>query len=128
MNINDAFKSQYAKASDLKGKIRRVTIKDFCIEPVGQGADQEDKPVLHFKETDQALVLNRTNADIIKAGMGEDTDAWLGRQILLCPDTTMYQGKQVACIRVKVAQPPAKGAAPAPQPELPEAEDDDVPY
>jgi len=63
--------------------------------------------VLHFQEPDQALVLNRTNADIIKAGMGEDTDGLLGRQILLCPDTTCT--KQASRLhRVKVTQPPSK--------------------
>ena len=114
MNIKSAYKSSYIKSSDLNGQRQRVTISSVQMAMVGDGREEKNKPVMQFDEIDQALVLNKTNAMLLAASLGDDTDGWSGRQIWLLPDTTSFGGKTVPCIRVKIAaDKPAAPTEPA---------------
>lgn len=135
MKVNDAFPSTYLKQSDLGGKRVLVTIDHVKVEDVGQGADQERKPVVYFRKAEKGMVLNRGNADSITSIVGDDeTDNWGGHQVVLYVDpSVMFGGKRVGGIRV--AAPPAghgkPSAPPPPPPEIVdgfEAGDDDVPF
>ncbi len=110
MNINQAFPSEYLKASDFPaaamGTISRVEML-----PVGQ--DEEVKPVLFFKEYEKGMVLNKTNSCTLMQLYGEESDDWEGQSIVIFAATTDYQGKQVACIRLRAPKPQGKGK-PAP--------------
>lgn len=113
MKIGAAFPSSYLKKEDV-GNGMVVTIKDFRIEDVGGNSDPNDnKPVIHFHETDRGLVVNKTNAEIITQIMGtDDTDGWLGRQIMLYNDPNIwFGGKQTGGIRVRPAQATGQPAA-----------------
>ena len=114
MKINSLFKTNYIKADDLAGERKRLTIADVEVVTMGEGKDQMKKPVLRFDETDQGLVLNKTNANVLREKFGDDTDAWIGQTILLCPDETDFSGKRVPCIRIRVPENRSTGAkAPA---------------
>lgn len=135
MNIDAAFKSAYLKHSDLAGKHVMVTMDRVEIETVGQGQDQETKPVLYFKGHERALVLNKTNAGSIAEIVGtKETDAWQGHRIVLYPTKTDFGGKRVDCIRI--AAPPNGTPRPTPPPPPAEPEivegfsvqDEDVPF
>lgn len=136
MKINDAFPSKYLKQGDLKGKRVLVTIDHVVVEDVGQGSDQEQKPVVYFRGAEKGWVLSaRINADEITNIIGDDeTEHWAGHKIVLYVDpNVMYGGKKVGGIRV--APPPqGQGKPSAPQPPPPEivegfqASDDDVPF
>jgi hypothetical protein len=110
MLITNLFKGNFLRPEYLNGTRKRVTIADVEVVNLGQGKDAKDKAVLRMDEVDQGLVLNKTNAEILRAKFGDETDAWVGKQILLAPDTTSFGGKTVACIRVKV--PEQKSPAP----------------
>lgn len=117
MNINDAFPSEYLKAADLT-KATVFTIASVTIETLGE----DKKPVLHFKGTDKALALNKTNAAIICEVLGtEETEDWVGKRISIYPTKTEYQGKRVPCLRVS-DQAPGKAAPKA------EESDEDTPF
>ncbi len=126
MRIGEAFPSKYLKAGDLPdGQFVPVTIAHVELQNVA-GTDQaeENKPILHFVGTEKGMVLNRTNSQEIANHFGDETDDWSGKRILLYATTTLFQGKTVACLRVKVQkQTVAKTAAPRapvaapPQPE-----------
>lgn len=118
MKIGEAFASNYIKVDDLKGRKVTVTIERVVVETLGQGKDQEQKPVVYFKNASKGLVLNRTNANTITDLTGTDeTDDWAGHKIVLYPDKTDFQGKRVACIRISEApQAPAQAKKPAPAP------------
>ena len=146
MNINEAFPSNYLKASDLGTGQPVVTIKHVEQEPVGR--DREMKAVLYFEGKEKGVVLNKTNAKKITDLVGSpDTDDWAGFKIRLFATTTEFGGETVECIRVKAAGVPANGngakpaAKPAParrsQPAAPSEEtgdhvveltDDDIPF
>ena len=103
MRIGSAFPSDYLKVDDLQGRPLTVTITNVSQENVG---NNDYKPVVHFREVQQGLVLNKTNANRIVDALGTDeTDHWTGRQITLVPDKTEFQGKIVPCVRVMLQQP-----------------------
>jgi hypothetical protein len=102
MKIGQAFPSKYIKAADLGGKEHTLTIAGVKIEDVGGQGSEEDKPVLYFTNKAKGCVLNRTNAMSIAAKYGEDTENWVDKHVIVYPDTTMFQGKMVDCIRMRV--------------------------
>ena len=104
MNINDAFPSNYLKASDL-GDVQPVcTIDRVEIEPVGR--DREMKPIVFFKSKQKGLVLNKTNSKKIAEIAGSpDTDDWPGVAVKLYATETEFGGETVECIRIKSAKP-----------------------
>jgi hypothetical protein len=134
MLLNELYPSKYLKAADLNGTARKVKIERVTVEILN--GENERKPVASFQGVNKALVLNRTNASIIGTAFGEDTDAWSGCVIELFPDKTLFQGRMVDCIRVRIplrsqaqsahqkpaAQPPADAGA-----ELSDIQDD-VPW
>lgn len=127
MNIDQAFPSNYLKASDLGDKSPVVTIDRVEIEAVGR--DKEMKPVLYFKGKEKGVVLNKTNSNMIATLTGSrDTDDWTGCQIRIYATTTEFGGETVECIRVKgVAGAPKPAPKPVPEP-VGVILDDEIPF
>jgi len=132
-SINEAFPSNYLKASDIRGAEPVVTIDHVAFEPVGR--TREMKAVLYFKGKDKGLVLNKTNATKITQLAGSDlTENWDGVRVKLFATETEYAGDTVECIRIKPAPAQqARQAAPQPPPPPPPTEsapltDDDIPF
>lgn len=111
-NIDELFPSTWLKAPDLRG--RRVTVKmsHVKVEDVGD----EKKPVLYFQNAQKGLVLNVTNANMIKEITGSaETDQWRGRAVVLFVTKVDFQGKRTDAIRIdypdnQAAQPVARPA------------------
>ena len=121
MNINDAFPSNYLKASDL-GDVQPVcTIDRIEVEPVGR--EKQMKPVLYFTGKTKGMVLNKTNSKKIAEIAGSnDTDDWHGVQVKLFATEVDFQGETVEAIRVKSpvkVKAPARTAVPARRPAPP---------
>ena len=132
-NINDAFPSNYLKASDLQGGQPVVTIDRVEFEAVGR--EKEMKPILYFAGKEKGLVLNKTNAKNVAHLTGSfQTEDWEGFNIRLYATNVEFQGDTVEAIRIKAA--PANGSAPAarrrpapePEPEPDPITDDDIPF
>jgi hypothetical protein len=101
-NINDAFPSNYLKASDLRGSEVVVTIDHVGFEPVGR--QKEMKAVVYFKGKEKGLVLNKTNATKITQLAGSpNTEDWDGIKVKLYPTETEFAGEMTECIRIKAA-------------------------
>lgn len=143
MNINEAFPSNYIKASDLKGQTVQVAIDRVEMEEVGRTKDR--KAVVYFKGKEKGLVLNKTNANkIIQLSGSPATEDWRGFVVSLYPTETEFGGEQVECVRVKAApktngQRPPQAAPPPPPPPPPQPmpepgefdgplTDDDIPF
>lgn len=97
MLLNDVFPSNYIKAADLKKREHTVVIASADVEKVGD----ERKLVLHFQGREKGLICNKTNAGRIAHFYGEDTDDWIGKEIVLFADLVDFQGKTVEAIRVR---------------------------
>jgi hypothetical protein len=111
MRVSQAFPSKYVKAADLQDRAHLLTIRAVTMEDVG---GDDAKPVVYFQGTDKGVVLNRTNAETIAVCYTDETDNWVGKQIEVYPDTTHFQGKLVACIRVRRPMPPAQAGGQSP--------------
>ncbi|MCA9190595.1 MAG: hypothetical protein KDB03_02490 [Planctomycetales bacterium] len=118
MKISQQFAGSYLKAADLPQP--RV----FAVQSVvmGKMPEGDEKPVLNFAGSDQALVLNKTNATILAELWGDETTAWHGQLVELYATTTSFGGRMVPCIRVRAAQvqTAARQPAPVPQPSAPQ--------
>jgi hypothetical protein len=131
-NINDAFPSNYLKASDLQGREVVVSIDRVEFEAVGR--EKEQKAVLHFIGKAKGFVLNKTNArKIIEIAGSALTEDWHGVAIVIYPTETEYAGDTVDCIRVKpVNKAKMQRMTPAPEPvRVPDTEpltDDQIPF
>jgi hypothetical protein len=137
-NINDAFPSNYLKASDLQGREAIVTIDRVAFEPVGR--EKEMKAVCYFAGKQKGIVLNKTNAKkIIEISGSAITEEWSGTQIKIYPTETEFGGETVDCIRVKPVGKSAMSRMTPPPPPPPiqmpppsdlegPLTDDDIPF
>lgn len=122
MHYELLFPSKYLKASDLQGRDVTLTIcpeRGVKIEKVQrQGGAKEPKPVMYFLEAkasaakkgeeEKSLILNKTNAKVIAAIYGNDTDLWKGQRITLYSAKTTFGAERVDCLRVRDTIPAAK--------------------
>ena len=132
MRISEAYPSKYLKAADLDGQDRAVSIRACIQEELGQGAEMETKPVLYFDGGHKGLVLNKTNATAIVEDYGDDTEAWVGREIVLFIQKVSFQGKLMPGIRVRTQATPQPVVQRAPTPPAPEPDaaplNDEIPW
>lgn len=114
MNINDVYAGTL-NAGHLNGSDATVTITGGEIKQY----DDKRRVALNLAEyPNHPLVLNKTNAVQIAATLGTpEVTAWKGRQVTLYATTTTYQGRTVACIRVREQAPPANTPAPQQGPQ-----------
>jgi len=121
--------SKHLKKEDVGEGGLIVTIAGFTKETVGQGAEAEEKTVLHFQEDIKAMVLNRTNSQLIQAVTGAKTSGEArGKKIVVYNDPTISFGDRITGgIRVKGLESQAPAAAPA-APASASAPESDVPF
>ncbi len=135
--VGDLFPSKYLKSSDLQGKEFRVHIDRVVMEKI---VDEEpEKACIYFQNSEQGMVLNKTNAMVLASAYGDETDNWRGQTAVLGTHKVQFQGKLVDGLTIRpdatqgqpapavqsqsppsVAPPPADGP-PAPL-------DDDLPF
>ena len=98
VDVNEIYGDKdYLKASDLGNQ--SWTYIMGAVEPIKY--DDGTKLLIHFQDTDKKFVANKTNAEMIKAMFGPETDHWFGRRLTIFPTTTPFQGNMVPCIRVQ---------------------------
>lgn len=131
MQISTVFPSNYLRAVDLGSATPTVTIDKILVEDVGSG---DQKPVLYFRGKNKGVVLNKTNASNISLLYGDETDAWIGKQITLFTTWVDFQGRSVQAIRVRPVRPEqgnVQQAAPPPAQHAPPPDaplDDEIPF
>lgn len=109
MDVALLFQSRFLKSQEFKGKevtlkIAGVHLEDLATEgPRVKGqAPTKRKGLVSFTDTEKLWVINRTNADCLKAMFGRDTDKWIGRRVTLYPAPleNRLTGETITCIRV----------------------------
>lgn len=96
------FPSNYLKAADLSGKPVTVTIRDIRTEEVGPTRDK--KHVAYFDELPKPMVMNKVNLKKIIEQFGDESDDWVGRQIVLYEAMVEFQGETVPALRVRLTK------------------------
>ena len=119
----------FLKTEDLQGKAVRVVIESVDIEEVKNEDGIEKKLVAHFAGKDKALILNRTNCELLEGIIGsDDYAAWAGHAIVLYPTTTKFGAKTVPCLRIRAVQQAAPPPPPPPVQEPGADLDDSIPF
>jgi hypothetical protein len=102
MKISTAFPSRYLKAAEVTAMGGRLqyTIRKVVIEEVGQ--DKTAKPVAYFQQIRQGLVISKTNAARLSASLGDETDDWTGKEVVLEVERVPMRGQLVDSIKAYV--------------------------
>jgi hypothetical protein len=100
--IHEMVESKFLKKEDAADGIL-VTIKGVEKRDVGTEAEPEQKWVLLLAEN-KPLVLNSTNLALLEKALGsDDTDNWIGQQVVLFNDENVsFGGKLTGGVRVDV--------------------------
>jgi hypothetical protein len=102
MKIGDMIESKYLKQSDIDGEVP-VTI--IALKKVNVARDDEDPDyrwTAKFAEFTKSMVLNVTNLKRIAKALGDDTEDWIGNQIMVYVDANIeFGGNIVGGLRVK---------------------------
>lgn len=112
MKVADVFPSNYIKADDLQGRDVLVVISDAKMEKLGD----DQKLILYFQHKDKGMVTNKTNANRIAYLYGDDTDGWIGKEIILTSEFVEFQGRTVKGLRIKPPVRNGQGPASPPRP------------
>lgn len=103
MKLTEMFPSNLLKSQDVTdaGGEMILTIKSIeMAEFDNDNGGKESKPVVMFVN-DKKMVLNKTNAKIIATMHGDDTDLWIGKDIILNVLSVPFGDKMTPAIRVK---------------------------
>jgi hypothetical protein len=136
---SDRFPKKFFTAEGVKEtgplvlEIEEEKLEDITDQKTGRTVS---KSVVMFVDTEQKLVLNATNFDLIAEATGcGDTRHWPGHKIELFADRTSMGGKRVDCVRVRKpsgSRPALASAAAAPSSpladELGSKLDDEIPF
>lgn len=120
MHISKMKQSRYLKTTDVDPDVL-VTIQKCELEKIDEEKDEE-KYVLYVREFDKGLALNWTNIQLLaKATGSEDSEEWIGQQVILYHDETVqFRGNVVGGIRVRAVKK-------KPMPQFDDAEDPNDP-
>ena len=114
MNADEFFPAKFLKAADVSAP-RVVTIESVSTEWLGQGPEADRKLIVHFRELDHGLVLNKTNyRSLFELTGTSETDNWIGKRIQLVSVRVDFQGRRVPSIGIEPS--PARPATPSADP------------
>jgi hypothetical protein len=97
MKVSQVFSGDYLKATDLDGREPTVVIATVEVKQFDDG----NKLLIMFQGKKKGLVANKTNANRIAMLYGDDTDGWIGKEVVLYTDIVDFQGKPTEAIRVR---------------------------
>lgn len=102
MDMQLLFPGKYLKSAEFKGQRVTLTIKGVRLEELEGIKGTQRKGVVSLHGTAKLWVLNRTNAECLKAMWGRETDAWIGKRVTLYPEpyTDQQTGEVTTAIRV----------------------------
>jgi hypothetical protein len=121
MKVSVVFASQETiRAADLGDKEYVLVIAGVDKKTFDDGST---KIVLAFQNAKKKMITNRTNAKRIALLHGDETDTWIGKEIIIRAELVDVKGEPTMAIRV---QPPKQAVAQ--QPAAESAGDGDTPF
>jgi hypothetical protein len=101
--------SKYISKADVGDREFTVTIAGVQNEQVGPRPD-DTKWCIYFREAQKGMTLNAGSIRALEAVFGQDSDQWIGQQVVLWVDWSVKFGSQtVGGLRLR----PVRAAAPA---------------
>lgn len=77
------YPGRFLKAGEFQGKKPTLTITAVKLDELEGTKGKQVKGIIHFKETEKALALNRTNGVCLKAMFGRMVQTWVGKRVTL---------------------------------------------
>lgn len=130
--IGEMIDSKYLKQSDVEEDLLVTVEKVGKANVAREGDEPEYKWLIRFKDIKKPMVLNTTNIKrLAKACNSDDTDQWIGKEVVLYVDPDVeFGGNVVGGLRIR-----AHKAAPATKQVMPKQTGgsfddmaDDVPF
>ena len=102
MKFSQMFPSRFLSKDDVT-KSRILTIESVEMEEVESEDGKAEKPICYFVEDDsKPLILNKTNAEVLRDLFGEDSENWATNPIEVYHDPSIRFGtKKTGGIRVR---------------------------
>lgn len=111
--ISQMVDSKYLKQHDAEDDTIVTVAKVGQANIAKDGEPQDIKWMIRFKEFDKPMVLNRTNISLLGNFLGDDTDDWIGKQVIMYNDESIqFQGKVTGGLRFKRLKAKAKNPFP----------------
>jgi hypothetical protein len=115
MKASDLIESKYLKQSDVDGEMV-VTVQSLKkVNVAREDEDPEYRWTVKFQEFAKPMVINVTNIKRLSKALGDDTDDWTGKAVILYVDPDIeFGGNIVGGLRIKGVRHPvshAKAAA-----------------
>ena len=110
MKIGQMIDSKYLKGSDVD-PAKLLTVRSFKKENVAKENEPEERKwIVYFDGVPKGLILNKTNLNRAARAFGsEDTDDWIGKQIVVYYDPDVeFGGKIVGGIRLRAPKLPSQ--------------------
>jgi len=111
--VNDMIESKYLKQSDAPDPVIVTVAKIGKLNIAKEGDHPEEKWAVRFREFTKPMLLNSTNIKLLEKACGsDDTDDWIGKEVILYTDDNVsFGGQIVGGLRIRKQQ-----AAPARKP------------
>lgn len=94
--VNDMIESKYLKQSDVPDPVIVTVGKLGKVNLAKEGDPPEEKWAVRFKEFSKPMLLNSTNIKLLEKACGsDDTDDWIGKEVILYNDENVTFGGQV---------------------------------
>jgi hypothetical protein len=101
MDWHVAFKGNYIAAAEIGDKKPMITISKVGIVKMEKDDGRtKDGLVVHMQGTDRGWVLCKTNAICLAALFGNETDAWVGKRVVLYSTLVQFGKDKVPGIRI----------------------------
>jgi hypothetical protein len=111
-DIGALYSGAYLKADDLAGQTYSATISGVeRVEIPETDGSIRPKAAIALHGWPTKLLLNKTNFEALAAAYGRQSAGWIGKPLEVFPDSTLFGGRTVACIRVRVPRPAAPPTA-----------------
>jgi hypothetical protein len=103
--VSEMVQSKYLRKEDIEDDTP-ATIKGVKLEDLGKEDSKEQRWVIYFKQFAKGMVLNVTTIRVLESAYGDDTDVWVGKQVLLYVDPNVsFQGRVVGGLRLRIPRP-----------------------
>lgn len=94
--ISEMIESKYLKQSDFPSPLIVTVKKIGKVNIAKEGDTPEHKWAIRFEEFAKPMLLNSTNLKLLgKACGSEDTDDWIGKEVIVYTDESVSFGGQV---------------------------------
>jgi hypothetical protein len=128
MKISQMIESKYLKQADAEDDVIVTITKVGQANIAKDDEPPEMKWMVRFAEFNKPMVLNRTNISLLGNFLGDDTDDWIGKQVILYNDESIqFAGKVTGGLRFKRLKTAAKPRPAAPVMED-ETQDGEIPF